>query len=208
MNHPVQLWEPELVSTIQRQQASIRAASSKQQHQLVVDQQGPPTSSNVHRHLLEPLTPLMGQELMRKSRSTDISHGDREASKTQRINQSARDSPRQLLPEDSRGQRGRISSGDATLKGHLGHLAAAVAEAHRKEVVEDKSSMATEVDKRQEAVEDKNFLTTEVNKRQKAVEGKGLLTTDVDIHFCKNCDKILSQQEEIEQHNLSCIKLS
>ena len=190
MNHPVQLWEPELVSTIQRQQAAIRSASAKQQHQLIPDQQAPLISSNSnmyhHRHLLEPLSPLMGQSLVRKSRSTDVPSGEREAPGNQRMNQSAKD----LSSEDSWGQGGRISSGDATLKGHLGHLAAAVADAHRKEVVEDKNLPTADVDK------------------GKVVEDKKLLTTDVDIHFCKNCDKILSQEEDIEQHDLSCIKLS
>ena len=176
------------MSSIQNQQAAIRCAPW-QQHK--PDQQSPPGTSSGLPHHLEP---LISQAFVRKSKSSDIPSGPKDSYEDQRKNQSARDSRDQKghLPlEDIKIQKGRLSSGDVKLKGHLGHLAAAVAEAHKNHMsgTDEQSSVSDSIQAHAKA---KNSLQP----------------VDVDVHCCKNCDKMFCLQEEYEQHNLSCDNLS
>lgn len=178
------------MSSLQNQQAAIRNASWQQQNQLVPDQQTPPGTSSGLPHHLEPLS----QAFVRKSKSSDIPSGPSDLYEEQRKNQSARDGRNQkgqLLLEDIKVQKGRLSSGDVKLKGHLGHLAAAVAQAHRTPL---------------SGTEEQFSVLDDIQAHAKAKNS--LQPVDVDVYCCRNCDKMFCQQEEYEQHNLSCNNLS
>ncbi len=182
------------MTNIQHQQASIKAAPW-QQHQSRGDQHSPPPiHSSGLRHHLEPI-----QGVVKKSRSTDTpmnAFGERDVFGGQRKNQSAGDSrnkqKERLQSGDTTKSQGRLSFGDGKLKGHLGHLAAAVAESHRN------ASSGTIAE--QSCVPEDTQTHDEVK--------NNLQPVDIDIYSCKNCDKMFCQQEEIAQHYLSCDKLS
>lgn len=155
------------MSTIQQRQGPIGSAPW-QKHQ----SSPPPVHSSGLQHHLEPI-------VVKKSRSTDgdVFGGPRK-------NQSAGDS-RSNLKE-------RLLSGDAKLKGHLGHLAAAVAESHRN------VSGSSLVKQSKSVADDTTHHRVKEN----------FQPVDIDIYSCENCDRMFCHDDELTQHYLSCEKMS
>lgn len=184
MDAPLRLWEDDVLSEIQVQQEAIRtrsgAGATPDQLQLWCHRS---TGSvpQLTRRVQTVEVELPEQTFPKKTRSAGASSAP-----------ASRPVSKQWGVQSAVERRNARSS----LKGRLGHLVAAVADAHKQSVLESRQ---------QHQLSRSGSGNLEQRPVEKAASKSSM---DIEVYLCDTCDRMFYLEEDMQRHSLSCERMS
>ena len=191
MRQATPLWRKSFLSQLQEEQANAQQSSQHeilhQTHPYIETVQSHLHTQSNSEHQRKVQSATKANRLKVNSSDQWVRNGHNESLKTK--------TDSGVLSADSSVEQSRASS--AKLKGRLGHLVAAIAEAHS-------STSSTNMDRFSNGVH-----SNESGQPSHHVHSNAWMTAEgsldcIEVHTCSRCDKMYSNREALEHHQSIC----